>query len=273
MLALYTDEFQLPILIGTLTTTLFLQVLSNLANDYGDFKNGIDNENRVGPMRSLQSGEITPNQMLMGMVICSLLALASGIWLLYEASKTAEIAIVIFFLIIGLLAIGAAIKYTVGKRPYGYNGLGDLAVFVFFGITGVLGTYFLHTNHLGWAELLPAISIGLLATGVLNLNNMRDIDNDRNSGKRTLVVIMGLKNAKIYHTALIIGAIVVIFAYTFFTYHSAYQFLFLISLPMLLQNVMVVIRSKRSSEFDAELKKLAIATLIFALTTGIGLNY
>ena len=273
MLALYKDGFQPAILIGALTTTLFLQILSNLANDYGDHKNGIDNDNRLGPKRSVQSGEISPRQMVVGIVICSILAFASGLWLLYEVSKKADLTIVLSFLILGLLAIGAAIKYTVGKNPYGYKGLGDIAVFLFFGITGVAGTYFLHTNQMAWQELLPAVSIGLLATGVLNLNNLRDIENDRDSNKRSLVVIMGLKKAKIYHGFLILGAIASVFIYTLLEYHSNYQFLFLIAVPMLIQNMLVVFRSTSSSEFDAELKKLALATLIFAITIGIGLNY
>lgn len=273
MLALYHDSFQLPILIAALTTTLFLQVLSNLANDYGDFKNGIDNENRLGPQRTVQSGEIKPNHMLVGIIICGALALASGIWLLYEAAKTTNIVIVLSFLLLGLLAIAAAVKYTVGKNPYGYRGLGDIAVFLFFGITGVAGTYFLHTNTIDWPELLPAVAIGMLATGVLNLNNLRDIENDRQQGKRTLAVILGVKRTKIYHTILVFGAIAIVFAYTFLRYHSNYQFLFLIAVPMLVQNVIVVSRSTNATAFDAELKKLAIATLIFAITIGIGLNY
>lgn len=273
MLALYKDAFQPAILIGALTTTLFLQILSNLANDFGDHKNGIDNDNRLGPLRSVQSGEITPRQMIAGIIICAVLAFASGLWLLYEVSKRADLSIVLSFLIIGLLAIAAAIKYTIGKNPYGYQGLGDISVFLFFGITGVAGTYFLHTNHIHWRELLPAVSIGLLATGVLNLNNLRDIENDRDSNKRSLVVMMGLKKARIYHAFLILGAITAVIVYTLLEYHSLYQFLFLIAVPMLIQNMLVVLKSTNSSEFDAELKKLAISTLIFAITIGIGLNY
>ena len=270
---MHKDAFQVTILIGALTTTLFLQVLSNLANDYGDFKNGIDNDKRMGPLRSVQSGEITSSQMLTGIIICAILSFISGLWLLFEVSKTTNLTVVISFLIIGLLAIGAAIKYTIGKKPYGYRGLGDIAVFFFFGIAGVAGTYFLHTNEINWLQLLPAVSIGFLATGVLNLNNLRDIENDRDSGKRSLVVLMGLEKAKIYHAFLIIGAIAVITLYTFLNFHSSYQFLFLVAVPMLLQNVIVVFRSSQPSQFDPELKKLAIATLIFAVTTGLGLNY
>lgn len=273
LLALWRDSFDLWILIGALSTTLFLQVLSNLANDYGDFKSGLDNARRTGPKRSLQSGEISSREMLIGIIICATLALASGLALLYEASKRMENEILLVFFVLGLLAIAAAVKYTIGKNPYGYRGFGDIAVFLFFGITGVTGTYFLHTQDFTWIEVLPAAAIGLLATGVLNLNNMRDIDNDRASGKKSLVVILGLKKAKIYHTFLVFGALISAVAFTLLRYQSAYQFLFLIAAPLLIQNVLIVKRSQLSSDFDAELKKLALATLIFAITLGIGLNY
>lgn len=273
LLALWRDSFDIWILVGALSTTLFLQVLSNLANDYGDFKNGVDNHNRVGPERSVQSGQISPREMLTAIIICGILALVSGVGLLYEASKQMDNATLLIFFVVGILAIAAAIKYTVGKNPYGYKGLGDIAVFIFFGITGVAGTYFLHTQEFGWIEILPAVSIGLLATGVLNLNNMRDIENDRSSGKKSLVVILGLKKAKTYHALLVLGAIASSVVFTLLRYQSGYQFLFLVAVPMLIQNVLTVKNSRLSSDFDAELKKLALATLIFAVTLGIGLNY
>lgn len=273
LLALWQGTFYIEILVGALSTTLFLQVLSNLANDYGDFKNGLDNDNRRGPTRSVQSGEISLGAMKIGIFICASLSLTSGLWLLFEASKSIGINNVILFLVIGLLAIAAAIKYTIGKKPYGYRGFGDIAVFLFFGLAGVAGTYFLHTNEISWHEFLPAVSIGLLATGVLNLNNMRDEENDRASGKHSLVVMFGQKKAKIYHSFLILGAIGSALWFTLITYHSAYQFLFLIAVPMLLQNLAVVVKNEMPSELDVELKKLAIATLIFAVTMGIGFNY
>lgn len=273
LLALWKGSFYVEILIGALITTLFLQILSNLANDYGDYKNGLDNDNRKGPERSVQSGEISLKAMRNAIILCSILAFASGLWLLKAASKNIDFGTLIIFLSIGILAILAALKYTIGKKPYGYRGMGDIAVFLFFGLTGVAGTYFLHTNNLSWEEFLPAISIGLLATGVLNLNNMRDEENDRNSGKRSLVVIMGQKKAKIYHGFLILGAITSAVTFTLLHYTSNYQFLFLLAVPMLLQNLIVVIRNQIPSELDNELKKLALATLIFAVTMGVGLNY
>lgn len=273
LLALWKGSFYVEILIGALMTTLFLQILSNLANDYGDFKNGLDNQNRVGPERSVQSGEISLNAMRNAIILFSILAFSSGLWLLNAASRSIDFGTLIIFLSIGVLAILAALKYTIGKKPYGYRGMGDIAVFLFFGLTGVAGTYFLHTNELSWEEFLPAISIGLLATGVLNLNNMRDEENDRNSGKRSLVVIMGQKKAKIYHSFLIFGAIASAVTFTLLHFHSIYQFLFLLAVPMLLQNLIVVFRNQKPSDLDSELKKLALATLIFAVTMGVGLNY
>jgi 1,4-dihydroxy-2-naphthoate octaprenyltransferase len=180
---------------------------------------------------------------------------------------------VLGFFTLGILAIAAAIKYTMGKHPYGYAGFGDLAVFVFFGLAGVAGTYYLHTSSFHWHGLLPAFSIGLLATGVLNLNNMRDIENDRESGKRSLVVILGIEKARIYHTLLIVLALLAAVSYTLLNFRSPYQFIYLITVPILFQNISVVWKSPHSSDLDAELKKLAFATLLFSLTMGIGLIY
>ena len=273
LLAMWQGSFHLEILIGAMLTTLFLQILSNLANDYGDFQNGVDNNERVGPERSLQSGEIGPTQMKWAIVVFAILSLGSGIWLLWQASNIVDPIKLLTFLLLGLLAIAAAIKYTMGKNPYGYRGMGDVAVFIFFGITGVGGTFYLHTNDISFTELLPAVSIGLLATGVLNLNNLRDEENDRKSGKRSLVVIMGRTRAKIYHVLLVSVAIITAVSFTLLNYHSPYQWLFLLSMPLLVQNILTVVKNEQPSELDPELRKLALATLIFALTFGIGLNY
>jgi 1,4-dihydroxy-2-naphthoate octaprenyltransferase len=273
LLAAFKDSFSLSILIWALLTTLFLQILSNLANDYGDGLSGVDNDARLGPKRTIQSGEISLYEMRVAIVLFSLLSLGSGIYLLEKASKNLGSLTTLGFLILGILAIAAAIKYTMGKNPYGYKGFGDLAVFIFFGIAGVAGTYFLHTGYIAWPEFLPAMAIGFLAVGVLNLNNLRDFENDQASGKRSLVVIMGIRNARIYHTFLIFGALAAAVGYTLLHFTSVYQLLYLLVVPLLINNVKVVWKSSRSSEIDAELKKLAISTLIFALTMGIGLIY
>lgn len=273
LMALYKNSFDGSILVGALLTTLFLQILSNLANDYGDFVNGVDNAERTGPERSVQSGLISAKEMKIAIILFSILSFSSGIWLLLNASDNIEFGALTAFFVLGLLAIAAAIKYTVGKNPYGYQGLGDVAVFLFFGITGVAGTFYLHTAELSWLDLLPAVSIGALATGVLNLNNMRDIDNDRSSGKRSLVVVMGFESARIYHVILLVVALTTALTYTLINFTSGYQFVFLITLPLLFQNAMVVLRTDRSSELDQELRKLAFTTLLFAMTFGLGLVY
>ena len=273
LLALYKGAFNPWILVAALLTTLFLQVLSNLANDYGDSVNGVDDHTRVGPQRSVQSGVITAREMRYAIAICSVLAFVSGLWLLKHAAKRVDTAGLIFFLTLGLLAIAAALKYTIGKRPYGYRGFGDLAVFIFFGIAGVAGTFYLHSGSFTIGLLLPSVSIGLLAVGVLNINNLRDFAADKNAGKMTLAVALGERGARIYHIILISGALLAALAYTLLNYQTAYQFLFLITVPLLYQNVRIVLTSRQSSELDAQLKKLALATMIFALTLGLGLVY
>lgn len=250
-------------------TTLFLQILSNLANDYGDAVNGVDNAHRIGPERMTQQGLITRSSMRIAVIVVSLLSLTSGIALIVAGLQNEQQ--VLLFLLLGMIAIFAAIKYTVGKNPYGYLGLGDLFVFLFFGIIGVAGTFYLHTNRFDPWVLLPAAAIGLLSSGVLNLNNMRDIENDSRSGKRTLVVRIGSKAAKLYHVGLITFSMLASIIYTLRYYKSVYQLLFFLTFPLLLINIKVVLKNTEPLELNAELKKLAIGTFFFALTFGLGL--
>ena len=251
-------------------TTVLLQVLSNLANDYGDFVNGKDTAERIGPKRMVQSGEISPAMMLRGMIVIGLLCAVSGVWLIVLGTQGLEVTSILLFALLGLAAIAAAIKYTVGKNPYGYSGLGDIFVFIFFGLVGVVGTYFLHTQSFQWKILLPAAAIGMLSAGVLNMNNMRDFEADRNAGKRTMVVSLGTKNAANYHLFLVGGAAVLAVAYTVLNYHSAWQWIFLLSFPVLFLNLKTVFTYKNSIELYPELGKLAMGAFLFSLTFGIG---
>jgi 1,4-dihydroxy-2-naphthoate polyprenyltransferase len=252
-------------------TTLFLQILSNLANDYGDSMHGVDSINRVGPLRSVQSGLIKPAEMKRMVMVFIFMSLVSGLWLIYEGTKDIPVFYVLIFVFAGLAAIIAAVKYTIGKKPYGYQGFGDLFVFLFFGLAGVIGTYFLNTNSFKWELLLPATAIGFLSAGVLNLNNMRDRVNDQLSGKNTLVVILGIEKAKWYHFSLILGSVIAGLAYMLLNYHSPFQMLFLLTLPLLWINVVVVFNNKAPEKLDPYLKKLALASLIFTITFGVGL--
>lgn len=270
-LAYDKGDFKWIILVLGLLTTLCLQILSNLANDYGDAQKGTDNEQRLGPARLTQAGIVTRREMRAMILLFIILSLFSGIALIYFGLKDTSSVLILFFFILGVAAIVAAIKYTVGKRPYGYAGLGDLMVFLFFGLIGVAGTYYLHGQDFDWAILLPASAVGLFSAGVLNLNNLRDHENDREHGKMTLVVKLGFRGAKLYHMSLLTLGFILALVYTLTHFTSAYQLLFLITLPLLLSDLIKVMKNKVAAELNAELKKLAIATLIFSLSFGIGL--
>lgn len=270
-LAWSEGRFQWTIFILATLTTLLLQVLSNFANDYGDFSSGADNKERIGPRRMVQSGLITTSQMKTGIILTIILALVSGITLIAVGAQGKDITIIVLFLALGIAAIIAAIKYTVGKNPYGYRGLGDISVFLFFGLIGVLGTHFLHTGTFNPWHALPAAAIGLLSAGVLNLNNLRDYESDKKANKRTLVVWLGNKRAKYYHMALIIASAVLGPLYVIFNYHSAYQFLFILAFPLFIKNAWAVSRYSDPVELYPELKRLAFATLVFSVTFGIGM--
>jgi 1,4-dihydroxy-2-naphthoate octaprenyltransferase len=270
-LAFAQGSFHWYILLLAILTTLFLQILSNLANDFGDAMHGTDNENRLGPKRITQSGLVTRKQMQFMIAVFIILSLVSGSLLIFAGLGHLGWRSVLLFFILGLSAIVAAIKYTIGRNPYGYIGLGDIFVFIYFGIVGVAGTYYLHVNTFDPMVLLPASAIGLLSSGVLNLNNMRDIENDARSGKRTLVVYIGSKAAKIYHLVLISLSILFSLIYTFAHFHSVYQLLFILTCPLFALNVIVVMKNTEPGELNRELKKLAFSTFAFSITFGIGL--
>lgn len=270
LIAASEDKFNSYIFILAITTTLFLQILSNLANDLGDSISGADNDNRVGPERAVQNGTISKKEMKNMLFVFIILSLISGSILIYEASQiiTLQQALVIFA--IGILAILAAINYTIGKNPYGYMGFGDFFVFLFFGLVGVIGSYFLHTGYLNWSILFPAASVGLLSAGVLNLNNMRDIENDSQTGKRTLVVKIGSKAAKNYHLIILSSAMLFAIIYSLLNNASIYQFIYVLSFPLILRNISIVIANKNPRDLDPELKKLALSCFFFSLSFGIG---
>ncbi|WP_026726823.1 1,4-dihydroxy-2-naphthoate octaprenyltransferase [Flavobacterium sasangense] len=249
------------IVVLALLTTLGLQVLSNYANDYGDGVKGTD-ANRIGEKRLVAAGVITAEQMKKAVIITAVLTFIIALLLIYVAFGKENFALSLIFILLGIGSIGAAIKYTVGKSAYGYSGFGDVFVFIFFGLVSVIGSNFLFTHFIDWKLFLPATAIGLLSVAVLNLNNMRDIENDKIAGKNTLVVKMGLKWAKKYHEIILaIGML------------SFMVFLMLIKtslLPVLLINIPIIMnmnkvnKSEKYEDFDPELKKVALST--FALS-------
>jgi len=269
-LAIDAEIFNWTVISLSIITTLFLQILSNLANDFGDGMKGTDNNMRLGPQRTIQSGEISPKEMKSAIIIFVLLSLISGIWLIFEALGNNWLLGLIFF-VLGIASIAAAIKYTVGKSNYGYSGFGDLFVFIFFGLLAVTGTYFLNTISFNYSILLPAIAMGLLSTGVLNLNNMRDIDNDLISGKNTLASSLGIKNAKKYHLILIFGSMFSAIIFTRFNYTSPWNLIYLLSFPLFILQLKSIMRVQDKILLDPYLKQLALTTLLFSVLFGIGL--
>lgn len=263
-LALREGFFETPILVFALLTTLGLQILSNFANDYGDGLKGTDNHERIGPMRALQSGIISHKEMKKGIILTSILTLAFAVVLIYLAFDNSEIGYVFLFLILGLAAIAAAIKYTVGETAYGYRGLGDVFVFAFFGLLGVVGSYFLYSKQLSHLVWIPAVIIGLLSTAVLNLNNMRDRNSDKNSGKHTLAVLLGEKKSKIYHFSLIISAFILSLLYVSLENRPVNWLVFLAFVPLGIHLIRVS-KNNIPKKLDPELKKVALSTVLFAL--------
>jgi 1,4-dihydroxy-2-naphthoate polyprenyltransferase len=251
-------------------TAVFLQILSNLANDYGDAVHGADAAGRIGPVRVVQSGLITPQAMRLAIGVFALLSALSGLTLVWLAFGAEGLLLVALFVLLGALAIGAAVTYTAGSKPYGYAGLGDIAVLIFFGWVAVLGTYFLQAQSLAWTLWLPATAMGLLSVGVLNVNNIRDLASDAKAGKRTVPVRLGPRRARIYHLVLLVTAVLLAFIYTFIEYHSPWQLLFLLSLPLLIGNMRGVWQSERPDQTAPYLKQMVMTSLLFALTFGLG---
>lgn len=259
--AYHQNKFNWIIFVLALFTTLSFQILSNFANDYGDGIKGTD-ANRIGEKRLVASGEITSAQMKKAIIINGIIAFLLALALIYFAFGRDNFVYTIIFLVLGIASIAAAIKYTVGNNAYGYSGFGDIFVFVFFGLVAVMGSNFLYSQTIDMKLFLPAIAIGMLSTAVLNLNNMRDIENDRNAYKNTLVVKMGLKWAKNYQHFLIVVPFVSLFVFSIGV-NTRILFSFLVFI-FFLKHLEKVRKSEKHEDFDPELKKVALGT--FALS-------
>ena len=252
-----------------LITTIGFQVISNFANDYGDGVKGTD-AIRIGEERMVSSGKISPKQMKKAIMISVILTIIFALFLIYESFGLSNFGYSLFFFILGIVSIVAAIKYTVGNLAYGYSGFGDVFVFLFFGLLSVLGSYFLFTKEIYFLLTLPAISIGLLSTAVLNLNNMRDYQNDKKSKKNTIVVKIGLKAAKRYHYSLLLLSFISAVSYVVLTFTKTVQFIFLLAYIPLVIHALFVYNNKEELRLDAELKKVALSTFLFSVLLGLG---
>lgn len=270
-IAIHHGVFRWAVFLLAVLTTTLLQILSNLANDYGDSVHGADSTERQGPTRAVQSGVISKEEMKKAMILFASLSFLSGMLLLYVA--VADLLIFLAFIALGLTAIVAAITYTSGSKPYGYAGLGDISVFLFFGLVGVLGTYFLHSMELSPILVLPAMSLGFFSAAVLNINNIRDIDSDTKAGKRSIPVRIGKIAAVKYNWFLIIAGNFCLLAFV------ANQQMWGGLLALLVAPVMISIAKgvadphKTAAQLDPYLKKMAVSTLIWVLVFGAGIIF
>ncbi len=269
-LAYSNGFFNISILILSILTTVGFQVISNFANDYGDGVKGTDNEDRIGPVRALQSGAISPKQMLNAIKITGMVTLLIALLLIYVSFGKENIFYSVLFFLLGIGSIAAAVKYTVGKNAYGYAGFGDVFVFLFFGLLSVCGSYFLYVHSLDYTIFFPAFSVGLLSVGVLNLNNMRDRESDAKAGKNTLIVKIGAKSAKYYHYYILIAAFLFALLYVIIHYQSPWQFIFVLAFIPVFKHLFTVYKNKNAKELDPELKKLALSTFLFSVLFGLG---
>ncbi|WP_026715290.1 1,4-dihydroxy-2-naphthoate octaprenyltransferase [Flavobacterium daejeonense] len=264
-----TEVFNWRLFGFAILTTLGLQILSNFANDYGDGMKGTDNEDRIGPKRAIQSGVITPAAMKRAIIITSFLTFLSAMALIYYAFGYQHLFYSVFYLILGILAILSAIRYTVGNTAYGYRGYGDLFVFVFFGLVSTLGVNFLYSKQLDFVLVLPAMAIGFLSVGVLNLNNMRDEVSDKKVGKNTIVVKIGGEKAKKYHYFLIIGAMVLVLLFAVISEFKFDQYLFLLAYIPLTKHLITVSKNQEPRDLDPELKRVALSTFLLCILLSI----
>jgi 1,4-dihydroxy-2-naphthoate polyprenyltransferase len=259
-----------PVAILAGLTAVNLQILSNLANDYGDSIHGADHIERAGPKRAVQAGHVTAVAMKQAVIIFVLLSAVTGLGTLWLAFGAQGLMLALIFLVLGGAAIWAAVSYTASSKPYGYVGLGDLFVLIFFGWAGVIGTYFLQAQQFDWRLILPATSCGLLAVAVLNVNNIRDIDSDRQAGKQSIPVRLGPEGARTYHWILLGTAVLCAIIYVLLNGAGLWQWLFVLALPLIWKNGTAVAHTYDPILLNPLLKKTSLMTLAFVIVFGIG---
>ena len=259
-LAIQNDGFCPYVFGGSLLTSIVFQMLSNFANDYGDGLKGTDNQERIGPKRVLQQNLLSEKSLFRGILITAVIGFILATVTILIAFEVSELKSSLMFLALAVAAIFAAYKYTAGKGAYGYYAMGDVFVFVFFGLLAVGGSYFLQTKQLNNVLWCFATAIGGLSTAVLNLNNMRDMQNDIAVGKKTIAALLGLKGAKIYHTILVMGSITALSVGVLYNYKGCVGYIPLLAVIPLLLQLVWTLKLKSHKDFDGLLKPLALTT-------------
>lgn len=268
-LAHWAGKFDLITTLLAFVTTILLQVLSNFANDYGDYVKGSDTKERIGPLRAIQHGAIMGIQLRNAVIVLVVLSFLGGAGLITYSYQTVQDAIV--FTALGIISIVAAITYTVGKKAYGYLGLGDLFVLIFFGFVAVIGTFYLQAHSVPALIFVPAFGCGLLSVAVLNINNLRDINQDRKAGKNTLIVRIGSQNGRIYHAILLVLAVVSYLIFAISEFQHWYSYLFLLATPLLVKHGKFVYQHKDPVELRPILGQMAGLALIVNLLFSLGI--
>ncbi|MGG5505952.1 MULTISPECIES: 1,4-dihydroxy-2-naphthoate octaprenyltransferase [unclassified Myroides] len=263
-------NFYLIFFFAILTTLLF-QILSNFANDYGDGVKGTDNENRVGPQRALQSGLLTKEELKKGIVFTAGLSLVSALLLIYLSFGRDHFFTSLFFFVLGISCVAAAIKYTVGQSAYGYRGLGDLFVFIFFGLVSVIGCFYLYGQTIDVWVILPAVAVGNLSIAVLNINNMRDLDADKVVGKNTLAVKLGRQRAKYYHYFIILFALAAFIIYALYCEKAWWNYAFILAYFPLIKHLFFVRNNTEPKELDSQMKIVALSTFFVSVLFSLAL--
>ncbi|MDA9365335.1 1,4-dihydroxy-2-naphthoate octaprenyltransferase [Flavobacteriaceae bacterium] len=263
-LCLNQPNFSWVLFVLMLFIAISFQIISNFANDYGDGIKGTDNENRVGPKRVLQQGLLSKEVLKNGIIFMSLVALILACTLIFLAFESQSWLYIIVFIGLSIFSVWAAISYTVGDKAYGYRGLGDLFVLLFFGGVSVLGAYFIQLKTLSFPAFYLALSIGFFSVSVLNLNNMRDQANDAAVGKKTMVVFLGAKRAKMYHIILMVLAIILFVGVFLSNIYTFFWIPFLALIPFFL-HLIAVIKNSDPKQLDPELKKVALSTFMLSV--------
>ncbi len=261
-LAGYLGDFHVLRLIAALVGAIFIQVGTNLSNDYSDARRGADTEDRLGPVRVTAGGLVPPQRVLVATYVSFGVAVLAGIYLIAVAGP--------LLLLIGAASILAGVLYTGGPRPYGYEGLGELFVFLFFGIVAVAGSFFVQVRHLHWEAFALAVPVGLLAAAILVVNNVRDIDTDRRAGKKTLAVRLGRERTRVLYAVMVYGAYVLAPVTWLFGPLDAWLLLPFLSLPIALPLVRSVRNRTDGPALNGALAQTGMLQLAFCMLLAAG---
>jgi 1,4-dihydroxy-2-naphthoate polyprenyltransferase len=262
-LALGAGRFDAIAFVAALLGAVFIQVGTNLSNDYSDARRGADTEDRLGPVRVTAGGLVPPRQVLIATYVTFGLAVLCGTYLVAVAGWE--------LIAVGAASILAGVLYTGGPRPYGYDGLGELFVFLFFGVVAVAGSYYVQVQHLPWQAFACAVPVGLLASAILVVNNIRDIDTDRRAGKRTLAVRLGRERARDLYTAMLAVAFLTAPVPWVFGSMSAWLLLPWAAAPLALSLVQVVRTRVDGPSLNGALARTGLAQLLFCLLFSAGI--